>query len=211
MENKKNTSYICLNNSLLILKKKVMKKSVILIVTGVMLFFCANACATSEPKTLTVYYSLWGNTAILADLIHQGVGGDVFVIETDPPYPADKAHAAAQKDIDENILPALKNKVDIASYDIIFIGTPNWFGTVSLPIKSFLKEYNLSGKTIVPFATFGGGVDNCLTDIVAAAPGAVALEGFSISGDDVKNPEKNAKQQVLDWLARINVKVVESK
>jgi flavodoxin len=188
-----------------------MKKSIILIVTGVLLFFCVNACATSEPKILTVYYSLWGNTAILADLIHQEVGGDVFVIETEIPYPADKAHAAAQKDIDEGVLPALKNKVDIASYDIIFIGTPNWFGTIALPVKSFLKEYDLSGKTIVPFSTFGGGVDKCLTDIVAAAPGAATLEGFSISGDDVKNPEKNARQQVFNWLTRINVKVAENK
>ncbi|MDR3185040.1 MAG: hypothetical protein LBT49_06525 [Prevotellaceae bacterium] len=188
-----------------------MKKLLILIATGALLFFSAGACATSEPKTLTVYYSLWGNTAILADLIHQAVGGDIFVIETEIPYPADKAHAAAQKDINEGILPALKNKVDIVSYDIIFIGTPNWFGTVALPVQRFLKEYDLSGKTIVPFATFGGNVDKCLTDIVAAAPGATLLEGFSISGDDVKNPEKDAKQQVLDWLARINVKVVESK
>ncbi|MDR2802653.1 MAG: hypothetical protein LBB31_05485 [Prevotellaceae bacterium] len=188
-----------------------MKKLVILIVTGVFLFFSAGACSPKEPKTLTVYYSLWGNTAILADLIHQAVGGDVFIIETEAPYPADAAHAAAQKHIDEGILPALKNKVDIASYDVIFIGTPNWFGTVALPVKSFLKEYDLSGKTIVPFATFGGSVDKCLTEIVAAAPGATALTGFSISGDDVKNPEKNAKQQVLDWLARINVKVVEKK
>jgi flavodoxin len=188
-----------------------MKKLVILMITGVVLFFSAGACAPSEPKVLTVYYSLWGNTAILADLIHQSVGGDVFVIETETPYPTGGAHAAAQKDIDAGILPALKNKVDIASYDIIFIGTPNWFGTVALPVKSFLKEYDLSGKTIVPFATYGGSVDKCLTEIVAAAPGATALEGFSISGDDVKNPEKNAKQQVIDWLGRIKVKVVESK
>ncbi|MDR0738124.1 MAG: flavodoxin family protein [Prevotellaceae bacterium] len=188
-----------------------MKKLVILITTCLVLFFSAGACSSGEPKALTVYYSLWGNTAILADLIHQTAGGDVFVIETETPYPADAAHAAAQKHIDEGVLPALKNKVDIASYDIIFIGTPNWFGTVALPVKSFLKEYDLSGKTIVPFATFGGSADNCLIDIVAAASGATALEGFSISGDDVKNPEKNAKQQVIDWLTRINVKVVENK
>jgi flavodoxin len=185
-----------------------MKKLVILIVTGALLFLSTGACSSSsEPKVLTVYYSLWGNTAILADLIHQSAGGDVFVIETETPYPASAAHAAAQKDIDAGILPALKNKVDISSYDIIFIGTPNWFGTVALPVKSFLKEYDLSGKTIVPFATFGGSVDNCLTEIVAAASGATSLEGFSISGDDVKNPEKDAKKQVIDWLTRINIKV----
>lgn len=183
-----------------------MKKWIILILTGAALFFSAGACSSGEPKTLTVYYSLWGNTAILADVIHQVAGGDVFVIETETPYPADAAHAAAQKDIDGGILPVLKNKVDIAAYDIIFIGTPNWFGTVALPVKSFLKEYDLSGKTIVPFATFGGSADNCLADIVAAAPGAKALEGFAISGDDVKNPDKNVKQQVIDWWARIKVK-----
>ncbi|MDR1405886.1 MAG: hypothetical protein LBI89_01605 [Prevotellaceae bacterium] len=183
-----------------------MKKLISLIATGVLFFFSVNACAPNEPKVLTVYYSLWGNTTILADLIHQSAGGDIFLIETEVPYPASEAHAAAQRDIDAGILPALKNKVDIASYDIIFIGTPNWFGTVALPVKSFLKEYDLSGKTIVPFATYGGSVDKCLTEIVAACPGATALEGFSISGDDVKNPEKNARQQVIDWLTKINIK-----
>ncbi|GHT16636.1 hypothetical protein FACS189426_24380 [Bacteroidia bacterium] len=157
--------------------------------------------APKEPKVLTVYYSLWGNTTLLANMIHNTVGGDIFLIETATPYPTDNAHAAAQKQIDEGVLPELKGKVeDLASYDIIFIGTPNWFGSTSLPVKAFLKENDLTGKTVIPFATFGGSVDNALAGIVEACPNSTVLEGFSVSGDDAKNPEKNVEAQVKTWI-----------
>jgi flavodoxin len=162
--------------------------------------------APKELKVLTVYYSLWGNTDLLAGMIHNTAGGDIFLIEPAIPYPTDNAHAAAQKQIDEGVLPELKGKVEnLESYDIIFIGTPNWFGSASLPVKAFLKENDLTGKTIVPFATFGGSVDNALTYIVEACPNSTVLEGFSASGDDVKNPEKNVEAKVKEWLTSLNL------
>ncbi|MCD8080058.1 MAG: hypothetical protein LUF04_06490 [Bacteroides sp.] len=68
--------------------------------------FCA--CTSKEPRILTVYYSHWGGTEILANLIHTSVGGDIFVIEPVTPYPAEGTHAAAQKHVDEGFLPPLK-------------------------------------------------------------------------------------------------------
>ncbi len=111
------------------------------------LTFCA--CSQKEPKILTVYYSHWGNTEMLADIIHNSVGGDVFVIEPVTPYPAEGTHAAVQKHVEEGFLPPLKKKVEnIGSYDIVFIGTPKWFNTMALPVQAFLLENDLAGKTI---------------------------------------------------------------
>jgi flavodoxin len=159
-----------------------------------------------EPKVLTVYYSLWGNTTLLADMIHNAVGGDIYLIETEVPYPTSDVHPIVQAQIDKGELPALKGNVeDLASYDFIFIGSPNWFGSAALPVKAFLKANDLSGKTIIPFATFGGNVDNILTDIIAACPHSTVLEGFSVSGDDAKDPEKNVETQVKEWIATLDL------
>ncbi|MCC8186137.1 MAG: hypothetical protein LIP08_01135 [Bacteroides sp.] len=70
--------------------------------------FCA--CTPEEPKVLTVYYSHWGGTEILANMIHASVGGDMFVIEPVTPYPAEGTHAAVQKHVDEGFLPPLKKR-----------------------------------------------------------------------------------------------------
>jgi len=166
--------------------------------------FTLCACGAKEPKVLTVYYSHWGGTEILANMIHASVGGDIFMIEPVTPYPAEGTHAAVQKHVDEGYLLPLKKKVEnMKSYDFIFIGTPNWFHTMALPVKTFLLENDLTGKKIVPFATYGGSAGDCLTDIVKMSPLSTPLEGFAASGDDVKNSGEAVRARVEEWLQTI--------
>ncbi len=178
-----------------------MKTKILRLLPFLLLLFVVCSCGKKEPKVLTVYFSHWGGTEILGNMIHEAVGGDLFVIETVTPYPAEGTHAAVQKHVDEGFLPPLKKKVEnIKDYDIIFIGTPNWFGTLALPVKAFIQENNLDGKTIVPFATYGGSVADCLTDMVKMCPQSVALEGFAVSGDDAKGAKEDVKTKMEEWL-----------
>ena len=122
--------------------------------------FCSNAQQpTSDNKILIVYLSRTNNTKTIAEIIHKNVGGKLVALELEKPYP-DNYGATVQQVVKENesgYLPPLKTKIDsIQSYGIVFVGFPTWGMKLPPPMKSFLKQYDLRGKTIVPFNTNDG-------------------------------------------------------
>jgi len=127
-----------------------------------------------NKKILVAYFPSPGNTREIANQIHKIVGGDIFEIQSVKPYPTDHDAAVTQarQELDSGDMPALKTKVEnIKSYDLIFIGYPNWCSTIPAPVKTFLSEYDLSGKTIVPFCTYGGsGLGRSVSDISTLLP-----------------------------------------
>ena len=129
----------------------------------------------NDKKVLIAYYSLSGNTKDVAEAILSKTGGDIFRIETVQSYPEEyrATTAQAKREINEGFRPELKGKIDnIAQYDIIFIGSPNWWGTIAPAVSSFLADYDLKGKTVIPFITHGGGgVQNTITDLTAQCNG----------------------------------------
>ena len=107
-------------------------------------------------KILVAYFSHSGNTREIANQIHKSVGGDIFEIQVVKPYPHDYDAVVqqARQELDSGYKPVLKTKIEnIKSYDLVFIGYPNWCSTVPAPVRTFLSEYDFSGKTIVPFCT----------------------------------------------------------
>ena len=122
---------------------------------------------SATPKILVAYYSWSGNTKQVAEAIHDKIGGDLFAIETVQTYPEEYRATTeqAKKEINEGFRPDLKTKVaDIAQYDVIFLGSPNWWGTIAPAVSSFLESYDLNGKTVIPFITHGsGGVQNTVS------------------------------------------------
>ena len=163
--------------------------------------------ANNEPekKMLIVFYSHTGNAKFVSEQIQAITGADVFELLPVNPYP-EEVNATierARQERESGNLPSLVGKIDnFADYDVIFLGSPNWFGTLSLPVLSFLDSYDLSGKTVVPFITFGGGgLMNTLTDLKTLVPNATILEGFGVSRDGVKNSRSDIEQ----WLERIGV------
>lgn len=113
-----------------------------------------------NKKILVAYYSYSGNTKEVAEAIHQKVGGDIFEIKTEGTYPAEYRPMTEQvkKELEEGFRPKLTTSVaDIAQYDVIFLGSPIWWGTITPQVSSFIESYNLSGKRIIPFVTHGGG------------------------------------------------------
>lgn len=135
-------------------------------------------------KTLVVFYSWGGNTRAIARQIHQKVGGDLVDLELVKPYSTNYNTCLDEAQNDQRIdaRPALKTKIaNMAQYDTVFIGYPNWWATIPMPIATLLDEYDFSGKTILPFCSHGGGrLGQSVTDIAKLAPGARVKEALSV-------------------------------
>jgi len=133
------------------------------------------------------------------------VGGDIFEIQSVRPYPGDYDSAVeqARQELDSGYTPALKTKIKtIESYDWVFIGYPVWWGTIPAPVKTFLSEYDFSGKAIVPFCTHeGSGLGRSVTDISKLRPKSTLLDGAAIRGSEVKT----AQNKVSAWLRKIKI------
>jgi flavodoxin len=96
-----------------------------------------------------------GNTEVVAQMIQKVAGGDLFRIETVADYPEgyEATTEVANEELRSNARPKLKGRVeDMGPYDVIFLGYPNWWGTMPMPVYTFLESYDLSGKTIIPSA-----------------------------------------------------------
>lgn len=171
----------------------------------------------NEKKCLIAYYSRkgnnyvsgkivnlpLGNTKVVGDMIREITGGDVFQMDTVRPYPKDYTATTnvAQKELNENARPELISHVEnMESYDVIFLGYPNWWGTMPMPVFTFLDEYNFSGKTIVPFCTHeGSGMGRSESDIAKLCPEATLLKGLAIHGSRVSA----AKKDIEGWLDKL--------
>ena len=151
-------------------------------------------------KMLVTYFSHTGNTRAIARQIQEATGADVFEIVPAKPYPAAYGDVLARgrQELKDNVMLGLKSEVpDLAPYDVIFVGSPNWFNTIVPPVMTFLSARDFSGKTIVPFMTHGGGgLGKSVQDIQRLAPGATVLEGRAFRGDAVED----AGEDVLAWL-----------
>ena len=157
-------------------------------------------------QILIVYFSHSGNTRKIANLIQQEVGGVIHEIQPEVPYPNSYNSVVdqARKEIQAGYKPALQSKLDhIESYDTIFLGSPNWCSTIAPPVATFLSEYDLSGKTIVPFCTHGGGgLGKIGKDIAKLSPRSTTLRSFEVYGSGTGNTQS----EVSAWLRKIGVK-----
>lgn len=158
---------------------------------------------TQTGKVLVLYFSQSGNTEAVANFIHDSVGGDIVKLETEVPYPSDYDELVdyAQEEQRENARPALSTHIDnIDEYNTIFLGYPNWWGDMPMPIYTFLDEYDLSGKTIAPFVTSGGsGLSGTSKDIQGEEPEANVTEGLSIRDTN----SADSQSEVNSWLSEI--------
>lgn len=156
--------------------------------------------STSASIQLRDDGGITGNTGLVADMIAGATGGELFSILTAEQYPDsyDATIDAGQAEKNAGTLPELAAHVEnLDSFGTIFLGFPNWWAGMPMAVYSFLDEYDLSGKTIIPFVTSGGsGFSNAISEIERLEPDAVVLEGLSISGSRAAS----AQEDVLDWL-----------
>ncbi len=182
----------------------------------------------NQDKTLVVYYSLvlpdgtdasasasrvivdgkpYGTTEYIAKVIQEETGADLFEIQTVQEYPTEYRDVTNQAEAEKEsgFRPELATHIDdIDQYDTIFVGYPNWWGDMPMALYSFFDEYDLSGKTIIPFNSHGGsGFSQTVQSIEKLEPDAeVSTDGLSISRGTVSK----SRDTIAEWIANLGYK-----
>lgn len=153
-------------------------------------------------KTLVIYFSHSGNTRVIAQYVHEIVGADLVELKTVKPYPEDYDECVdqAKKEQDDDFRPELKTKIEnLADYETIYLGYPNWWGTTPMAVATLLETYDFSGKVIYPFCTHeGSGLGQSTQDIKKWSPKVILKEGLAIRGRSVRS----AKGEVETWIKK---------
>ena len=151
-----------------------------------------------------------GNTSIVADMIAEATGADMFEIlpeEDDYPYTYDALTDIAMQELRANARPAYQKEElpDLSQYSSIFIGAPVWWGDWPMIMYTFFENEDLSGKTLILFSTHeGSGLSGFDKKLAAAVPGSEVLTGLAIRGNDAQNRQDSVRSTVNDWLSKLD-------
>lgn len=160
----------------------------------------------ASASRVAVNGEVLGNNQYIAQILQRETGGDLFAIETVQEYPTthDPLLEFAYNEKTDNARPELATQIEnLDSYDVIFLGYPNWNADLPMPLYTFLEEYDFSGKTIIPFTTHGGsGFSRTIQTISDLQPNATVIsDGLSIS----RNSVSGAESDVVDWVNGLNL------
>ena len=174
--------------------------------------------APRAEDVLIVYLTRTGNTKAVAEIIRNEVGGTMVRVEPETPYPEnyEKIVSQVDRENERGYVPPLETTVEnIQSYDVVFLGFPTWDLQLPPPMKSFLHDHDLSGRTVIPFNTNGGyGVGSSFRTVDDLCPNSEIKEGFSTRGGlerdgiylAIKGERRNeVHAEVTDWLKRIQM------
>ena len=144
-----------------------------------------------------------GNTEKAARMLVDLTGGTLYKIEQAQPYSDNyqTCIAEAKADMQKQTRPAVLHLPDtVDAFDEIYLGYPNYWGTMPMAVYTFLEHYDFTGKIIHPFCTHeGSGLSHTVQDIQKAAPGAIVTKGFAIHGSDVDS----AKAALAQWIGEV--------
>ncbi len=177
----------------------------------------------ASSRILVVYFSRTGeqytvgvidhgNTAIVAEMIADETGADLFeVIPADDRYPMtyEELTEVAKQEQNEQARPAYAGEVpDLSQYDVVFLGAPVWWGDWPMIMYTFFEENAeaLAGRTLVPFSTHeGSGLSGFDKKLSSAIPGSNIAEGLAIRGHDAQNDQENVRKTVNDWIKGLGI------
>ena len=199
-----------------------MKKILSSILMGFAILIGFNAKAEeidmTGKKVLVVYFSRTGeqysvgnitegNTAIIAKMIAEQTKADLFEVKL-----KNDTYPTAYKELTEvalsekkaNARPEIADDVEnFADYDVVFIGTPNWWSDMPMVLYTFIEAHNWTGKTVIPFVTHEGSGLSSIESKIKTATGAEMFEGLAIYGHVAQNDRAQAKQNVTNWLKKL--------
>ncbi|MDD6087851.1 MAG: flavodoxin [Desulfovibrionaceae bacterium] len=153
-----------------------------------------------NEKLLIAFFSYHGHTRSLAEQIQKIAGGTLYEILPQEPYAEEyndcRARAKQENSEGANI-PLQGTCHDFSRYDTVLLGTPNWFGIVTPPVASFMKQYDFSGKAVLPFCTHGGGgMGHIVANVAEALPSAKVREGMEVQ----EGSEEESEGKIRAWL-----------
>lgn len=165
----------------------------------------ADSGSADGTNALVVYFSWSGNTENVANAIAEQTGADIFEIIPEEAYidDYDALLDIASQEKQSGARPAIAGSIeDIARYEVIYVGYPNWWSDMPMILYTFFDSYDLSGKTIAPFCTSGGsGLSGTVDSIKELEPDAEVLEGLHIGSSSASDPEA----AVSAWLESLNI------
>ena len=148
-----------------------------------------------------------GNTSIIAHMIADQTGADLFEIEAVTPYPTSHSELldVSRQEMANNTRPEITDTVDnMDDYDTIFIGYPNWWGDMPMSVYTFLEKHNWQGKAIIPFCTHeGSGLGSTASKLRSACQGATMLKGLAVYGHAAQNSRKETEKATHGWLTSL--------
>ena len=171
----------------------------------------------NSTRTLVVYFSRTGeqytvgvidkgNTAIVAEMIAEKTGADLFeVLPVDDHYPMTYKELTdvAKQEQNDKARPEYAGELpDLSQYDTVFIGAPVWWGDWPLILYTVFENNDFSGKKLVPFSTHeGSGLSGFDKKLASACPDAEVLKGLAVRGNDAQNRQDSVRETVQDWLS----------
>lgn len=152
-------------------------------------------------KVLIIYYSLTGHTKEIAEKIQKKTGGELYEIKTlEPIQKSPWFYLNLRSDLKNKKYPELAGEFpNLQEYDLVFIGSPVWWYTVSTPVLSFLNKADLNGVQIVPFSTQGSNTGTFLEDFVKNAQNASILRYESFNNLSPKY-DGAVNNKIINWL-----------
>ena len=155
----------------------------------------------SSSKALVVYFSATGTTKGVAEQIASVTGADTYEITASQPYTSDDLNykdsdsRATKEQNDKTVRPEIgSEKIDLNSYDTVYIGFPIWWGEEPRIMDTFVESYDFDGKTVIPFCTSGSSsIDNAAEGLEANAGGGDWKDGRRFSAD-------SSQADIEDWI-----------
>ena len=165
-----------------------------------------NMTEEEDNSVVVMNGEVLGNTQYMANVIAEHTDSDIFRIEPETPYPTDHETLVdiASEEQEENARPAIDGNIgNLDDYNVIYVGYPIWWSDMPMILYTFFDEYDLSGKTIVPFGTHGGSGFAGTIDVIAELePNANVIEdGLTISRDDIEDAESD----IIAWVENIGL------
>lgn len=180
---------------------KTMKLMLAMTIVAMGAVSCGSKNEAPSPKVLVVYYSQTGNTKAVAQEIATKLGADMAEVEAVNPYDGDfeATIGRCMQERETGISPEINPlTVNVADYDVIFVGAPVWFGVFAPPMLTFMNQVDLSGKKVVPFCTFGsGGLESSAKDLAERQPKAEILPGYGVRAARMEAMPKEVEQFLL--------------
>lgn len=208
------------------IKRRIMKQKLVVLLTMLLAMPQITPCAPvhqrkeqamETKKTLVAFFSRAGenyavghiekgNTHIVAEMIAAQTDADLFHIKPVTPYPDNYTACTevAKREQNAKARPDILGDTPVENYDTIFIGYPNWWGDMPMPVYTFIEKHKWQGKTVIPFCTHeGSGLSGTETKLKNACKGATVLNGLAIRGATAQNAREQAQKSVQNWLNKL--------